>query len=84
MYCQNIHHHHQHCTLGWIRQTGERKLTGKHCRGFGFVTFADVGGVDKVLAQNSHDLDGKKVGSVFLVYCQSILPRVPVFVFLTI
>ena len=31
-------------------------------RGFGFVTFADVGGVDKVLAQNSHDLDGKKVG----------------------
>ena len=30
-------------------------------RGFGFVTFADVKGVDNVLAQGSHDLDGKKV-----------------------
>ena len=32
-----------------------------HFRGFGFVTFADVTGVDKVLAHGSHDLDGKKV-----------------------
>ena len=32
-----------------------------HFRGFGFVTFADVKGVDNVLAQGSHDLDGKKV-----------------------
>jgi len=38
--------------------------TTRRSRGFGFVTFADVGGVDKVLAQNSHDLDGKKVGGV--------------------
>ena len=30
-------------------------------RGFGFVTFADVSGVDKVLEHGSHDLDGKKV-----------------------
>merc|ERR1719323_2447630 len=35
--------------------------TTRRSRGFGFVTFADVGGVDKVLAQNSHDLDGKKI-----------------------
>jgi len=35
--------------------------TTRRSRGFGFVTFADVNGVDKVLAQNSHDLDGKKI-----------------------
>ena len=33
------------------------------CRGFGFVTFADVSGVDKVLEHGAHDLDGKKVKS---------------------
>jgi hypothetical protein len=30
-------------------------------RGFGFITFADPASVDKVLAQGSHELDGKKV-----------------------
>ena len=30
-------------------------------RGFGFITFADVSGVDKVLEHGLHDLDGKKV-----------------------
>ena len=30
-------------------------------RGFGFVTFSDTTGVDKVLAHGTHDLDGKKV-----------------------
>ncbi|GJQ71303.1 hypothetical protein Trydic_g11040 [Trypoxylus dichotomus] len=31
-------------------------------RGFGFITFADPASVDKVLAQGTHELDGKKVG----------------------
>ena len=31
------------------------------CRGFGFVTFSDLAGVDKVLAHGTHNLDGKKV-----------------------
>ena len=38
-------------------------------RGFGFVTFADVKGVDNVLAQGSHDLDGKKVDIKIQVSC---------------
>lgn len=33
----------------------------KRARGFGFITFADPASVDKVLAQESHDLDGKKI-----------------------
>jgi RNA-binding protein Musashi len=31
-------------------------------RGFGFITFTDPASVDKVLAQGTHELDGKKVG----------------------
>ena len=30
-------------------------------RGFGFVTFSDPNAVDKVLANGTHELDGKKV-----------------------
>uniref|UniRef100_A0A1B0AG30 RRM domain-containing protein n=1 Tax=Glossina pallidipes TaxID=7398 RepID=A0A1B0AG30_GLOPL len=29
-------------------------------RGFGFITFSDPASVDKVLAQGTHELDGKK------------------------
>ncbi len=32
-------------------------------RGFGFVTFVDQAGVDKVLAQSRHELDSKTVSS---------------------
>lgn len=35
--------------------------TTRRSRGFGFVTFSDVTGVDKVLAHGTHDLDGKKI-----------------------
>ena len=34
---------------------------GFYFRGFGFVTFSDPDGVDKVLANGTHELDGKKV-----------------------
>ena len=30
-------------------------------RGFGFITFADPGSVDRVLAVPAHTLDGKKI-----------------------
>lgn len=35
--------------------------TTRRSRGFGFITFADPNSVDKVLAQGSHELDGKKI-----------------------
>ncbi len=35
-------------------------------RGFGFVTYLDQTGVDKVLAQNRHELDSKTV-SFFII-----------------
>jgi RNA-binding protein Musashi len=35
--------------------------TTRRSRGFGFVTFAEPSGVDKVLAQGTHELDGKKI-----------------------
>lgn len=36
-------------------------------RGFGFITFADPSSVDKVLAQGTHELDGKKVSYNFTI-----------------
>ncbi|XP_042735996.1 RNA-binding protein Musashi homolog 2 isoform X6 [Lagopus muta] len=38
-----------------------RDPTTKRSRGFGFVTFADPGSVDKVLAQPHHELDSKTI-----------------------
>ncbi|CAH2086667.1 unnamed protein product [Euphydryas editha] len=32
----------------------------RHHMGFGFITFGDPASVDKVLAQATHELDGKK------------------------
>ncbi|XP_056635677.1 RNA-binding protein Musashi homolog Rbp6 isoform X3 [Diorhabda sublineata] len=33
----------------------------RRSRGFGFITFTDPSSVDKVLAQGTHELDGKKI-----------------------
>ncbi|XP_073840587.1 RNA-binding protein 6 isoform X1 [Musca autumnalis] len=33
----------------------------RRSRGFGFITFSDPASVDKVLAQGTHEIDGKKV-----------------------
>merc|ERR1740124_928448 len=38
-----------------------RDPTTKHSRGFGFVTYSDADGVDKVIEFGSHELDGKKI-----------------------
>jgi RNA-binding protein Musashi len=35
--------------------------TTRRSRGFGFVTFSDPNSVDKVLANGTHELDGKKI-----------------------
>lgn len=37
-------------------------------RGFGFVTFTDAASVDKVLAQQHHELDSKTVSSFFFFF----------------
>lgn len=47
-----------------------------YSRGFGFITFADPNSVDKVLAQGSHELDGKKVLTIIfflLIYLYLII-----------
>ncbi|CAB3241990.1 unnamed protein product [Arctia plantaginis] len=36
-------------------------MTHGRCLGFGFITFGDPASVDKVLAQATHELDGKKI-----------------------
>ncbi|OWR47395.1 hypothetical protein KGM_213033 [Danaus plexippus plexippus] len=36
----------------------------RHHMGFGFITFGDPASVDKVLAQPTHELDGKKAFSM--------------------
>ncbi|KAH1003373.1 hypothetical protein HUJ05_011298 [Dendroctonus ponderosae] len=38
-------------------------------RGFGFITFTDPSSVDKVLAQGTHELDGKKVSAANFDVC---------------
>ncbi|VDL72323.1 unnamed protein product [Nippostrongylus brasiliensis] len=44
----------------------------KRARGFGFITFVDPASVDRVLAAEEHELDGKKVCAVYL--CSTNFP----------
>ncbi|KAM9391515.1 RNA-binding protein Musashi homolog 1 [Pholidichthys leucotaenia] len=39
----------------------------KRSRGFGFITFVNQAGMDKVLAQTRHKLDSKRVSSLYLL-----------------
>ncbi|XP_018022219.1 RNA-binding protein Musashi homolog Rbp6, partial [Hyalella azteca] len=50
------------CKFGDINEVMVMKdPTTRRSRGFGFVTFSDPSGVDKVLTLPTHELDGKKI-----------------------
>lgn len=44
-------------------------------RGFGFVTFVDQAGVDKVLAQTRHELDSKTVSFNHIKLLRSVVKQ---------
>uniref|UniRef100_A0A667YIN9 Musashi RNA binding protein 1 n=1 Tax=Myripristis murdjan TaxID=586833 RepID=A0A667YIN9_9TELE len=50
------------CKFGEVKECMVmRDPVTKRSRGFGFVTYAEQAGVDKVLAQNRHELDSKTI-----------------------
>uniref|UniRef100_A0A3B5MVJ5 RRM domain-containing protein n=1 Tax=Xiphophorus couchianus TaxID=32473 RepID=A0A3B5MVJ5_9TELE len=54
------------CKFGEVKECMVmRDPVTKRSRGFGFVTYADQAGVEKVLAQNRHELDSKTVSFLF-------------------
>ncbi|KAM9475930.1 RNA-binding protein Musashi homolog 1b [Clarias gariepinus] len=64
------------CKFGEVKESMVmRDPVTKRSRGFGFVTFADQAGVDKVLAQTRHELDSKTV-SVYIQTLLNIDPKV--------
>ncbi|KAK3565494.1 hypothetical protein QTP86_010879 [Hemibagrus guttatus] len=58
------------CKFGEVKESMVmRDPVTKRSRGFGFVTFADQAGVDKVLAQTRHELDSKTKGRTHWKSC---------------
>ncbi|XP_014837870.1 PREDICTED: RNA-binding protein Musashi homolog 1-like isoform X2 [Poecilia mexicana] len=57
------------CKFGEVKECMVmRDPVTKRSRGFGFVTYADQAGVEKVLAQNRHELDSKTVDDAMLMF----------------
>ncbi|KAK7163957.1 hypothetical protein R3I94_002625 [Phoxinus phoxinus] len=57
------------CKFGEVKECMVmRDPVTKRSRGFGFVTYVDQTGVDKVLAQNRHELDSKTVDDAMLMF----------------
>ncbi|XP_067360470.1 RNA-binding protein Musashi homolog 1-like isoform X2 [Channa argus] len=57
------------CKFGEVKECMVmRDPVTKRSRGFGFVTYAEQAGVEKVLAQNRHELDSKTVDDAMLMF----------------
>ncbi|XP_077428605.1 RNA-binding protein Musashi homolog 1-like isoform X3 [Vanacampus margaritifer] len=57
------------CKFGEVKECMVmRDPLTRRSRGFGFVTYADQAGVEKVLAQNRHELDSKTVDDAMLMF----------------
>uniref|UniRef100_A0AAQ4PXL4 RRM domain-containing protein n=1 Tax=Gasterosteus aculeatus aculeatus TaxID=481459 RepID=A0AAQ4PXL4_GASAC len=70
------------CKFGEVKECMVmRDPVTKRSRGFGFVTYAEQAGVEKVLAQNRHELDSKTFVTLVDVAghtrCKDLLQSLP-------
>uniref|UniRef100_A0A4W5NQX4 Musashi RNA binding protein 1 n=1 Tax=Hucho hucho TaxID=62062 RepID=A0A4W5NQX4_9TELE len=69
------------CKFGEVKECMVmRDPVTKRSRGFGFVTYIDQAGVDKVLAQNRHELDSKTVSLCLHLNAQLVTRTKKIFV----